>query len=559
MGDEFTLEDALIILQRRLLFFIIPVLVLAPVGLIGVMLLPAKYSAQGTILVESAQIPSDLVRSTINAYAQERIQTIRQRVMTRNRLLEIDKKYALFPKEWGLTETERVDRMRANMQISSIRAETNRGGSQRDGTIAFTVSYTDRSPEKAFQVANEFMSLFLTEDVRTRTAGAANTTEFFQQEMRRLGAAVDSTEERIAQYKSEHADALPEHLNMHLDMLERATRDLASNEASIATLTQELRFLESQLTSYFAGSGAEGGPARELTALKAELVRLRAVYHDTHPSIRAVRDQIGALEAELRPSAVIQEIQSSLASAENDLRNAERTLEAGDPVIEEKRQALMDLQTRLSERIATEMRSGRGDFLSAQLQGQIAVANSRRTLLENQRTDLETTIADLQSRIARTPEVERGLQRLTRNHANLTNEYQSMLAKEQEAQLAENLEDNQKAERFSILEPAQRPEEPSSPERGKLAVLALFVALACGSGVALGAEFFFATVRGRHHLAHVIDAHPIAVIPHFRRGGEKKKRRPFFGGRASPRPGAASALSGERAPALQGHVNLPGA
>lgn len=89
MGDEFTLEDAIIIFKRRILFFLIPALVIAPIGVIGVMLLPAKYTAQGTILVESQQIPTDFVRSTINAYAQERIQTIRQRVMTRNRLLEV--------------------------------------------------------------------------------------------------------------------------------------------------------------------------------------------------------------------------------------------------------------------------------------------------------------------------------------------------------------------------------------------------------------------------------------------------------------------------------------
>ena len=544
MGDEFSLEDALIIIQRRLLYFLLPVLLLAPLGILFVILLPAKYTAQGIILVESAQIPSDLVQSTIDTYAQERIQMIRQRVMTRNRLLEISDKYQLFPPESGLSASERVQKMREQFKVTSIRAE-GRSSGQRDGTIAFTVSYTDKSPDKAFQVANEFMSLFLTEDVRSRTAGASNTTEFFEREVRRLSNNVDELEQRIASYKSEHAEALPEHLNMHLDMLERATADLAANESSLATLDEEIRFLESQLTSYFAGASPEGGPASELADLKSQLVRLRAVYRDAHPSVQAVKDQINALEGELRPSRDIQNMQSELATAENDLNDAQGSLSEDDPALAEKRQRVNDLQARLTQRIQQEAQSGSGDFLSAQLQGRLSVANSRRTLLENRRTEIERRIADLQARIARTPEVERGLQGLTRDYNNIYNEYQDVLAKKQEAQLAENLEDDQKAEKFSILEPAQRPEEPSSPDRLKLSILAIFAAFAVGGGVALGTEFLFGTLRGRNHLEKLIEGHPIAVVPHFRRESDKRIRHNLFKGRgvAAAQAAGASAVA----------------
>ncbi|MGE0408853.1 MAG: hypothetical protein AB7P23_06270 [Amphiplicatus sp.] len=518
MGDDFSLEDALIILKRRLAHFILPVVILAPLGVLAIMLLPAKYTAQGTILVESAQIPADLVRSTINAYAQERIQTIKQRVMTRPRLLEIADKYALFPKEAGLSESERVDRMRARLKVSLITTD-GRTFNNRDNTIAFNVSYTDRSAEKAFQVANEFMSAFLTEDVRARTAGASNTTEFFKQESQRIAADVAAMEQRIADYKSANSEALPEHLNMHLATLERLNRDLAAQDASIAALDEEVRFLETQLTSYFAGAGPEDGPGKQLQDLKSELVRLRSVYHDAHPSVQAVKDQIAALEREMRPSKEIQTMQSALAKAEADLQAARRALEAGDPALAEKQAAVEKAQAALSDRIARETAGG-GDLMSAQLKGRISVANSRRALLVSQRKETEAAIADLQQRIAKTPEVERGLQALTRNYENVFKEYQDVLAKQQEAQLAENLEDNQKAEKFSVLEPALKPELPSSPERAKLIVLALIVSLGVGGAIALGAEFLSATLRGRAHLEKLIEGDPIAVIPQF--GDDKR-------------------------------------
>ncbi|MEQ8179561.1 MAG: hypothetical protein RIA10_14620 [Amphiplicatus sp.] len=542
MGDEFTLEDVLIILRRRFLLFLIPALALFAIGATVVLLLPAQYTAQGTILVESAQIPDDYVRSTINAYAQERIQTIKQRVMTRDRLLSVSDKFNVFPRDKGYTDSDRVTLMRERLKVSLIKAEGSRNNGQRDGTIAFTVSYTDPSADAAYRVANEFMTLFLSEDVRTRTAGASNTTEFFKQETARLAASVDAIEESIAKFKAENADALPEHLDMHLSALERTNRDLASSEAEISSLNEELRFLETQLMSHLAGATTADGPAKELTALKAELVRLRTVYTDAHPSVKGVKDQIAALERELAPNKEMQDLQRQVAAAEVDLRKAERDLQPDDPALAQMRADAAALQKKLGDRIAAKASATGGDFLSAQIQGRIAVANNRRNLLEGQIDQARATASDLERRIAKTPQVERGLQALTRNQENMFKEYQAILAKQQDAQLAENLEDNQKAEKFSILESAMRPDKSSSPDRPKMIVLVLFVALAAGGACAIGAEFLFQTVRGRNHLTNLIEAHPIAVIPYIS-DGEQRFRMPAFRGRGAKASAAAAAAA----------------
>jgi len=529
MGEEFTLEDMMIVLQRRVMYFLLPALILAPVGILFVMLLPAKYTAQGTILVESQQISERLVESAINTYAQERIQVIRQRVMTRNRLLGVADKYKLFPGERRLSESERVERMRDQLEVELISSNTKKNKkNQTDGTIAFTVSYTDQSPDKAFQVANEFMSLFLTEDSRSRSAGASNTTEFFRGETQRLRATVDAIEDRISRYKSQHASALPEHLNMHLDMLERANRDLGLANNSTSLLEEEVRSLETQLTSYFAGANINAGPAQELTKLKSELVQLRSIYHDVHPNVQALRKQINALERQLAPSRDIQLLRSTLAKAETDFADAENADPKDEAIIAEKRQALEDIREELNARIERETSNNSGDFLSAQLQGRLDIANNRKRSLGAQADGLKTTISDLQTRIAQTPEVERGLSALTRDYENVFNEYQEVLTKQQSAQLAENLEDDQRAEKFSILEPALRPDQPSSPARGKLSVLAVFMALGAGLLAALGAEVLLARVRGRNHLVNLMEEPPIAVIPYIRQENESRFNLPFF-------------------------------
>ena len=66
-------------------------------GLAIAALWPATYLSEGKILVQSQQIPTELVRPTVTNAAQERIQVIEQRMMTRENLLAIVDKFQLFP------------------------------------------------------------------------------------------------------------------------------------------------------------------------------------------------------------------------------------------------------------------------------------------------------------------------------------------------------------------------------------------------------------------------------------------------------------------------------
>ena len=522
MGEEFSLEDALIILRRRFLYFLIPALVIAPIGILFIMLLPAKYTAQGRILIESQQIPESYIQSTINTYAQERIQTIRQRVTTREQLLEIADDFNLFPKSLGLSESERVAIMRSGLAVRVITANLRRGA--RDAAIAFTVSYTDRDSGKAFLIANRFMTLFLDEDVKSRTAGASNTTEFFVRESDRLRQSVAAIEDRISKFKFENSDALPNLLSMHMDMLERARRDLNSTLSAIVQLEEEQRFLETQLIS---GSTIENNLNNEVARLETDLARLRATYHDNYPGVVSKREEIAAIKGRMAPSREIERLRKILLAKEDKLTAAERAA-TPDPAAMELAEAEVNAaREALSNRISDETRKGATDIAGVQLEGRIAVVNNRISMLNKRVEDKQMEIVDLEERIAKTPEVERGLATLSRDQGNILRQYQGLKAKQQNAQLAENLEENRQAEKFSILEPARRPDKPSSPDRPKLIVVALFVAMAVGSGAAFLAELVFSTIRGRNHISQLIDGHPIAVIPYIKSESDRRMGLPF--------------------------------
>src|SRR5260370_26685268 len=85
------------LLRRRWPYFLIPFLSVLLIGGAVTYLWPATYFSEGKILVQSQQIPTELVRPTVTSAAQERIQVIEQRTMSRDNLLAIVDKFKLFP------------------------------------------------------------------------------------------------------------------------------------------------------------------------------------------------------------------------------------------------------------------------------------------------------------------------------------------------------------------------------------------------------------------------------------------------------------------------------
>src|SRR5262245_51134770 len=81
--------------KRRALFFIIPFVLVLGLGALVALTWPAKYLAEGKILISSQEIPKDLVRPTVTSLAGERIQIIEQRILTRDNMLAIAKKFQI--------------------------------------------------------------------------------------------------------------------------------------------------------------------------------------------------------------------------------------------------------------------------------------------------------------------------------------------------------------------------------------------------------------------------------------------------------------------------------
>jgi hypothetical protein len=76
-----------------------------------------------------------------------------------------------------------------------------------------------------------------------------------------------------------------------------------------------------------------------------------------------------------------------------------------------------------------------------------------------------------------------------------------------------------------VLDPARLPEKPSSPDRPKLYLFGLVVALAAGAAWAAAAEYFDRGLRSEEDVRLVLNFPVLATFPNIRSSSRTKRRR----------------------------------
>lgn len=475
---QLTLADYLAVLKRRAGLIVASFAATLAVGVAIAVLLPPTYLSSGLILIESQQIPTDLVQATVTSYADERIEVIKQRVMTRENLLRIIRKYGLFANAGPtFTPSDQIDEMRRTIAVELVNASL-RPDRSGPATIAFKVSFEHRRPEVAQAVANDLVTLFLEENVKVRTQRASQTTEFLTQEAEKLKKELDAMEAHIAKYKQDHGSALPENVALSMAAMQRVETDLRQVERDQAAAEDELRTLEAERVWLRTDSVGAGG---ELQKARAEVARLSATYTENHPDLRAARRRLDTLEQEGRPG------RANAASESGRAQGTEAAL--------------------------------------ARLDARAATLRQRVKLLSAQRSSLRSQLGQMDGALVKSPQVEKDLAALTRDYQGAQRKYEEIRAKQMTAQVAENLEGGQKAERFALLEPPALPDRPVKPDRKKLLALSLLLALAAPVGAVSVIESLHGVVRGVGQITAVTGLRPLVTIPVIPVAAEREQRR----------------------------------
>ena len=207
------LQTIIEITKRRKWSVIIPAVSLFIVVAVVALVIPPRYRSISTILIEEQEIPRDYVASTVTGFAEQRLYSINQRIMSTPKLLEIINKFNLYADIRAVKTTEEViTRMRKDIKFKTVSADVidPRTGRPTPATIAFTLSYEGKNPALVQKVANVLASLYLEENLKAREQQTQGTSQFMEEETKVVKARLDEVDAKIAEFKRRNLNTLPE-------------------------------------------------------------------------------------------------------------------------------------------------------------------------------------------------------------------------------------------------------------------------------------------------------------------------------------------------------------
>lgn len=465
------------LLSRRLPAMAVIFILCTCMGLVMALRLPTLYKTSAKLLVESSQIPENMVRSTIQVNASEQLQLIEQRLMTRANLIEIAREAGVFPNQSQMNPDDIVREMRAKTGISR--------SAGRNRATLMTLSFSHTSPRTAAAVVNQYVTRVLATSSDFRAERAEGTLEFFRQEVSVLSQNLDLQSAKIVQFKNDNADALPENLEYRLGRQSLLQERLARAERDLELLLNQRASIQRiyDTTGTVANIEDPSSPEeQQLQLLQVELRQALSVYSDQNPRVKILRSRIERLQEQ------IVDIAASQTETEDDVSLEETA-----------RLSALDLS--LTE-LAT-----------------------REEALQQEIETTTSELAQLEESVSRTPANRIALAAMERELENVQRLYTVATQNLADARMGERIELSSRGERVTVLEPASVPTSPSSPNRPVIVAMGVMM----GGGLSLGLfvllEILNSVIRRPTDIVSALGITPLATLPRFETVADRRNRR----------------------------------
>jgi polysaccharide chain length determinant protein (PEP-CTERM system associated) len=441
-ANGFNLALFLDMLRRRIWIAITLFCAALTAGTSFLLFLPSLYTAKAVIRVEGQAIPTEFVRPTVTMGADRRFQSISKDLLSKTRLQKLIHDFELYPdlRLKGIPIEDIATVMRQDIQLQRAVLEKDKDA------IAFEINYTNRDPGKAMLIANTLASTYVEENTIIRKSLSSGTTDFIQQQLDEAKKRLEDREQKIMLYKRQHLGELPEQIEANfrtLDMLQRQMETISDNLAKVRdrqNILTKIANNNSVVHSVDQNLTPKEESNESVSSLKKQLAELLVHKTDKHPDVVRLKNRIATREANE------QQTQNNVTASDH--------LPLVPP----------DSPT--------------------QVEQAEAFAETQRLLADLHKVNQD--IALYKQRVENTGKREQELYSLSRDYETTRELHKSLLKRYEEASMAYDMEKEQRAERFSLIEKATYPTEPSAPKRFRFFLCSLALSL----GIAVGGSFF---------------------------------------------------------------------
>ncbi len=503
--------------RRRWLIFL-SIFLFWMVGWIVGRLIPASYVSEAIIGIEQQEVPEQYVEPNVNnSDLQNRVQTMTQQILSRPRLQSTIDRFHLYPETHGLTSllvpADPVERMRKDIKIELVAPEKTAGRITPPPT-AFKIHYAANSSELAQRVNSELTSMFIEENLKSQQQLSQSTTDFLSSELANARTKLDQQEAKVRDFKAKHFGDLPSQVQTNVQILSGLQGQLQSAQVALDNARQQGLYLESIQQQYNSAEKEQSTSESSVSsvALEKELINMRvrladerSKYTEDYPDIVSLKDKIAKMETMKKQ---MDEASASRRKSDNpsDKSSDNPSDKSNDNVA-----------------AADEVRPGSLTPIM-QIRSQIKANELQTKNFQKRVDDLEAEISQYRARLNLTPETEQELADVSRGYDESKANYDSLLKKQDQSQLATSLEQRQQGGQFSILDPSSLPDTPAIPIALICSLGGLALGIFFGFGLAAFREMTNVRVRQESDLIEVVPTRVLVGIPHLAVPGEQERR-----------------------------------
>ncbi len=266
-------------------------------GWFGVAAIPDQYEATARIYVDADAILTPLLRGiALDSAAISQLDILQHTALSRPNLEKLISKTDLELQIGASTDLERMVMSLAD-GIKIVPQTKN----------LFSITYRNHSPKLAYDVVQQFLTIFIESKAGTNRNDMENAKQFLEQQITQYEQKLRLAETKRAEFRTKYLDLLPsdatgmsrlEGARSTIKQLEEQLKDVTLRHGMIKQqleTTPETLTTEAEQQAAITGGG--GGPNPAVVAAEARLRELQLRFTDQHPEVIAQKNLVASLKA----------------------------------------------------------------------------------------------------------------------------------------------------------------------------------------------------------------------------------------------------------------------
>ncbi|RJQ14914.1 MAG: chain length-determining protein [Nitrospiraceae bacterium] len=462
-----------IVAGRKYLFIAVSLLCLSIV-VWGSYFVPEIYEAQCTVLIERNVINALVKDITVTPSIEERLRVLSYTMTSRTLLLKV---IADLDLDVNGEDQAGMEKLVKNFQENTVIKMVNKGGKEADW---FSVTYRDRDPKVARDYINTLVRRYVEENVSAKREESSEANRFLGEQRKFFKDKLDELEEKIMTFRRNKGIFIAIDEKTIVGDIKTAHEILEALKIQKMELEAKKKLTEKQLkeekpyTVAMLGRMKGDSVNDRMLTLQNKLNDLLVKYTENYPEVIKIKAEIETLkmQTQARPAA----------SGEDVQQGGETEMTTLNPLHQKLKEELSKFDSDLAAIAAKERH----------LSG----------LLETKKEYLRNI-----------PMEKKGLSDLERERDNLKKIDDELVLKLGQSEVSKQMEIQDKAETFRIIDPAILPAKPVSPNRVVIILAGIIVGIACGFGAVLLLYNMDSSVKSVDELKSLFKTPVLAVIP----------------------------------------------